>query len=166
MILTRILYLETRIDVDDTPIISNRSHLDETTPNDDTDTYCTICKQSFSSSHYYNEHMTEFHKNNVTFARKTTVQPVIEDSPCYCRSCEYQFASIQCHRRHLINVHKMELEPLQKWGPRLKAQPNIIPVVDYPTITCRSCGHQFCQKLNYRLHLINVHKMKLEPLKK
>jgi transposase-like protein len=108
--------------------------------------------------------MTDFHNNNVPFARKTTVQPIIEDAPCYCRPCEYQFASRQCYRRHLITIHKMKLEPLQKCKPTLKARPNIVPVVDDPTNTCISCGYQFFQERNYRLHLINVHKMKLDTL--
>jgi transposase-like protein len=58
----------------------------------------------------------------------------------------------------------MKLVLSQRASPRLKAQPNISPIVDDPNNNCRSCSSQFSSKQWYRAHLITVHKMKLEPM--
>jgi hypothetical protein len=140
---------------------------------DDSNNYCRSCKYQFSSKRAYRWHLTKLHKMKFKPVRKgkprpkpqADLSPVPDDPNNTCRSCKYRFVSKICYRRHLINVHKIKLEPLERSSPKLKPRPNITPAVDDPNNTCRSCQHQFYSKPGYKRHLINVHKMKLEPLK-
>jgi hypothetical protein len=133
---------------------------------------CQSCNHQYSSKHTYKHHLVTVHNMKIESLQskprpkaQPNIIPVIDDPNHTCRSCNHQYSSRQCYRNHLINIHKMKLEPLKRL-PRYQIQPNISPIVDDPNNNCQSCNHQFSSKNAYRLHLIKLHKMKLEPSRK
>jgi transposase-like protein len=110
---------------------------------DDSNNYCRSCKYQFSGKRSYRLHLMRIHKMKLKPLRKsvpqlkpqTDLSPVPDDPSNTCRSCNHQFSSKTAYRRHLKYIHKMKLEPLEKSIPKLKSQPNIIPVADDPNHT-------------------------------
>jgi transposase-like protein len=140
---------------------------------DNSTSYCRSCNYQFARRRNYRLHLMTAHKVKLEPLKgvprlkpQSNIIPIIDDPNNTCRSCNYQFVSKYAYRNHLMKTHKRKSESLPK---RLEFEPlpkRLPPVVDDPNNNCRSCNYQFSGRRAYRKHLMNLHKLELEPSRK
>jgi hypothetical protein len=117
----------------------------------DSNSFCKICRRTISNKSVYRTHLKNIHKMQVTpLPQLKILHPDIipdEDDP------------IGNYRHHLKNVHKMQLK--SRLSQFAILHPDIIPDQNNP-----ACEKTFAHKSDYHGHLEAIHKMTIVPKEK
>lgn len=148
----------------------------------DPNTYCKTCDKSFKKRHVYTMHLRRVHSMNLSSLKSQTKDPSRKkgckatkptENSYYCETCGKTLSKYISYRKHVVLVHQLDPPPPRTQAQMHQLKPDednsripVQPDMNDPNSYCRTCDFKYSSRYSYRAHLVNVHSMKLEYLKK